>query len=195
VRLLTGDGSLWVLINDEHAAHFAIMLQEAGLCRRSWIKWYETFGVNCRRKFNRTSRHLFHCTRHPRRFIFHAEAVNRPSARLAVYRDKRANPAGKNWDDVWGIDPPIPRLTGTCAERIQGFPTQLPLALLRPVVGCASDPDDLILDPFAGSCTTGVAAIEAGRRFIGIEREARFVELAGDRLLRAAGKACEVLPA
>lgn len=47
-RLLTDDGSLWVMINDEYADHFGLLLRETGLIRRSWIKWYETFGVNCR---------------------------------------------------------------------------------------------------------------------------------------------------
>ncbi len=78
----------------------------------------------------------------------------------------------------------IPRLCGTHKERIPSFPTQLPLALLRPVIGCASNPGDVVIDPFCGSATTGVAATELGRSFIGIEKEARFVELARQRLTR-----------
>lgn len=181
---LTPDGSLWVLINDEWADHFGIMLREAGLHRRNWIKWYETFGVNHAGRFNRTSRHLFYCVKDPRqgRFVFNPDAVNRPSARQAKYNDSRADPDGKVWDDVWGIDPPIPRLVGNSAERIPDFPTQLPLALLLPIVGCASEPGDLILDPFAGSGTAGAAALKLGRRFVGIEKSARFAELAGMRL-------------
>ena len=179
---LTPDGSLWVLINHENAAHVYLALEEAGLHWRDTITWYETFGVNCTRKFNRTSRPLFHFARHPRRFVFHAGAVRRSSDRLAIYNDKRANPAGKTWDDVWEI----PRLAGTHKERLAGFPTQLPLALLRPVIGCASDSGDLVLDPFAGSGTAGVAALETGRRFLGIEKEARFAERAATRLRQVA---------
>jgi DNA modification methylase/ParB-like chromosome segregation protein Spo0J len=178
-RALTDDGSLWVLINDEYAAEFAMIFKGAGFTIRNWIKWYETFGVNCSDKFNRTSRHLFYCVKDPRRFVFNREAVNRPSDRQAKYADSRADPGGKILDDVWTD---IPRLAGTAAERLPDFPTQLPLALLRRVVRCASDPGDLVIDPFNGSGTTGVAAVESGRKYVGIEREARFVELATQRL-------------
>jgi DNA modification methylase len=54
--------------------------------------------------------------------------------------------------------------------------------LLRRVVGCASNPGDLVLDPFCGSATTGVACLELGRRFVGIEKSERFAELARLRL-------------
>lgn len=179
---LADDGSLWVMINDEYADHFGILLREQGLHRRSWIKWYETFGVNCSKNFNRTSRHIFYCVRDPKRFVFHTEAVNRPSDRQAKYGDKRANPDGKIWDDVWGVNPPIPRVVGTANERLPDFPTQLPLALLRAVVGCASDPGDLVVDPFNGSGTTGAACIELGRKYIGIDSSEKFIEAAEIRL-------------
>jgi ParB-like chromosome segregation protein Spo0J len=179
---LAPDGSLWVLINDAHAAHFHRSLRLCGLTVRAWLKWYESFGINCSSNFNRCSRHLFYCVKDPKRCVFHREAVTRPSDRQEKYGDPRADPGGKVWDDVWGVNPPIPRLTGTCAERLPDFPTQLPLALLRPVVGCASDPGDLVLDPFSGSGTTGAAAIGLGRRFLGIEKSARFAELSIMRL-------------
>jgi site-specific DNA-methyltransferase (adenine-specific) len=181
-RLLTPDGSCWVLINDESAARFQVMLEEVGLSLRQWLIWYESFGVNNANGFNRTHRHLFWTVKDPRKFVFNSEAVNRPSDRQAKYDDRRADPAGKTWDSVWGINPPVPRLTGTCAERVPEFPTQLPLALLRPIVGCASDAGDLVLDPFSGSGTTGVACRELGRRYIGIERSARYADLSRQRL-------------
>ena len=165
IRVLTDDGSLWVMISDEYADHFGILLREAGLHRRSWIKWYETFGVNCTNNFNRCSRHIFYCVKNPRRFVFNAEAVSRPSDRQSKYADSRANPHGKLWDNVWCI----PRLVENSQERLPDFPTQLPLALVRPIVLCASNPGDLVIDPFCGSGTTGVASIDVNRKFLGIE--------------------------
>jgi DNA modification methylase len=190
-RLLTPDGSMWVLINWEWADHFGLMLREAGLHRRRWIVWYETFGVNCSNNFNRTSRPLFHMVKDPRpgRCVFHKGAVNRPSDRQAKYNDPRADPDGKIWDDVWGINPRIPRLVGNAKERIKGFPTQLPKKLLRPIIGCATDPGDLVVDPFSGSATTAYVATELGRRCIGIEESSRFARLSRLRLARGVQKA------
>lgn len=175
---LTKDGSFWLMIGDEYADHFGLLLRQAGLHRRAWIKWYETFGVNNPNNFNRCSRHIFYCVKDAKRFVFNTDAVNRLSDRAAKYNDKRADPGGKIWDDVWTI----PRLVGNAKERIPDFPTQLPLELVNAIVGCASDPGDTVLDPFTGSATTGVAAITQGRRFIGIEQSKKFHHLAEMRL-------------
>jgi len=178
VRVLTDDGSLWVMIGDEYADHFGIILRRIGVHRRSWIKWYETFGVNCSNNFNRCSRHIFYCVKDPKRFVFNADPVTRPSDRQTKYNDKRAASGGKIWDNVWEI----PRLTGTCTERLPDFPTQLPLRLVEAIVGCASDPGDTVLDPFCGSGTTGIASLKQGRFFEGIELNERYWEMAYDRI-------------
>jgi site-specific DNA-methyltransferase (adenine-specific) len=68
--------------------------------------------------------------------------------------------------------------------HLTGKPTQLMRELVRPVV-----PGGLILDPFMGSGTTGVAAIQSGRRFLGIEREAAYVAIARERLEKIGGTA------
>jgi site-specific DNA-methyltransferase (adenine-specific) len=185
-RSLAEDGSFWVLIGDEYADHFGLLLKEAGLHRRQWLIWYEAFGVNCQRGFNRCSRHLFWMVKDPARFVFHDSAVLRPSDRQTKYADGRAQPGGKLWDSVWGINPPIPRLVENSRERLPGFPTQLPLALLTAVVGCASDPGDLVLDPFSGSGTTGAAALTLGRRYLGLERNRAYAEQSRLRLQAAA---------
>jgi len=185
VDVLTDDGSLWVMICDEYAAEFAIRLKDLGLTIRNWIKWYETFGVNCSRKFNRCSRHIFYCVKDAKRFVFNSEAeeVRRSSDRQTKYNDKRAYPGGKLWDDVWMI----PRLVGTAEERIPDFPTQIPLEITRAIVGCASNPGDLVVDPFSGSASTGVTAIELGRLYLGIELRPKFCELSRLRLQAASG--------
>jgi DNA modification methylase len=175
---LTDDGSLWVMIGDEYAAEYCTELKATGFAVRSWIKWYETFGVNCSNKFNRTSRHIFYAVKDSSSFVFNPEPVTRPSDRQTKYGDSRAAAGGKIWDDVWQI----PRLTGTCAERIPDFPTQLPLALVQPIVLCASMPGDLVVDPFNGSGTTGVAAIRNGRKYVGIEKSEKFADMATMRL-------------
>jgi site-specific DNA-methyltransferase (adenine-specific) len=175
---LTDDGSLWVMIGDEYAADYHATLKFHGLTIRSWIKWYETFGVNCSNTFNRTSRHIFYAVKDPNSFLFDPDPVTRPSDRQTKYGDSRAASGGKLWDDVWQI----PRLTGTCAERIPDFPTQLPLALVEPIVLCASMPGDLVVDPFNGSGTTGVASIRNARKYVGIEKSEVFADIATERL-------------
>jgi DNA modification methylase len=175
---LTDDGSLWVMIGDEYAADYHATLKFHGLVIRSWIKWYETFGVNCSNTFNRTSRHIFYAVKDPKAFVFDPAPVTRPSARQTKYGDSRAAAGGKLWDDVWQI----PRLTGTCKERIPDFPTQLPLALVEPIVLCASMPGDLVVDPFNGSGTTGVASVRNGRKYVGIEKSEAFADISEIRI-------------
>jgi site-specific DNA-methyltransferase (adenine-specific) len=68
--------------------------------------------------------------------------------------------------------------------HLTGKPTALMRELVRPVV-----PGGIVLDPFAGSGSTGVAAILSGRRFLGIEREAEYVRIAAERLERASREA------
>jgi site-specific DNA-methyltransferase (adenine-specific) len=187
-RTLSADGSMWVLISEDYVDHFGVLLRQAGLHRRRLITWYETFGVYCPTNFGRCCRFLFYCVKDPRRFVFHPEAVRCQSDRQTKYNDKRADPDGKVMDNVWKI----PRVAGTHPERIEGFPTQLPLELLRRVVSCATDPGDLVVDPFSGSAPAGVVCLETGRRFVGIERQEKFVRLSRERLARQTVAECGV---
>lgn len=66
-----------------------------------------------------------------------------------------------------------------------GHQTQKPLALMERLVRLFSDKGDLVLDPFAGSGTTGVAAVPLGRRFVGWEMNAEYASIARRRLTAA----------
>lgn len=79
---------------------------------------------------------------------------------------------GKQMRSVWAIGTPKPD------EKIFGkHPTQKPMALLERVVLAASNKGDVILDPFTGSSTTGLAGVKHGRKFIGVDLEKEYLEL------------------
>jgi DNA modification methylase len=63
-----------------------------------------------------------------------------------------------------------------------GHPTVKPIALMAWLVRLVTPPNGLVLDPFAGSGTTGIAAMLEGRRFVGIEREPAYIDIACARL-------------
>jgi site-specific DNA-methyltransferase (adenine-specific) len=64
-------------------------------------------------------------------------------------------------------------------------PTQKPLPLMQEIVTLFSQPDDLVCDPFMGSGTTGVACVKTGRKFIGIEIEPKYFDIACKRIEQA----------
>jgi site-specific DNA-methyltransferase (adenine-specific) len=79
--------------------------------------------------------------------------------------------------DVWEI----PYLNPKAKERV-GYPTQKPLLLLERIIELASNPGDMVLDPFCGSGTTLVAAASLDRNYVGIDTSEKAIELAQTRL-------------
>src|SRR5438874_10210201 len=194
-RVLKPDGSLYVAIGDEYAAEVKVALDRLGLTLRNWIVWHYTFGVNCSKKFNRSHAHIFYYVVDPKRFTFNADAVRVPSARQTTYADRRANPSGKLPDDTWVLRPQedpsqlrpdadtwyVPRVCGTFRERT-GHPCQMPEAVLERIIRVASNPGDVVLDPFAGSGTTLAAAKKLGRKFVGFELSEQYADGVRKRL-------------
>ena len=84
---------------------------------------------------------------------------------------------GAQMSSVWRI-PSVPR-----REKLYGYhPTQKPLRLVRRAIVASSREGDLVFDPFCGSGSSGVAAKELGRFFVGAEKEGEYAELAGRRI-------------
>jgi len=83
---------------------------------------------------------------------------------------------GKQMTDVWRL-PAIARWEKTCGKH----PTQKPLSLLTRIILASTEPGAWVLDPFAGSSTTGIAASLAGRRYLGIETESGFLDMSRRR--------------
>lgn len=78
----------------------------------------------------------------------------------------------KQMKDVWTTSLTKP------SEKKQGkHPTQKPLEILNRIILASTKENDLILDPFCGSSTTGIAAIKLNRRYIGIDNEKEYLDL------------------
>jgi site-specific DNA-methyltransferase (adenine-specific) len=95
--------------------------------------------------------------------------------------------SGKQMRSVWHIPETEDIWTvGTPKKDEKTFgkhPTQKPLELLKRIVLASTNKGNIILDPFAGSSTTGIAAILNGRKFVGIDTTKDFLELSKKRLL------------
>ena len=79
---------------------------------------------------------------------------------------------GKQMRSVWAINTP-----SKCEKTFGKHPTQKPLALLERIILASTKPGDLVLDPFAGSSTTGLATTLHGRKFIGIDNQKKYLDL------------------
>ncbi|MDB5339431.1 MAG: methylase domain protein [Planctomycetaceae bacterium] len=195
-RALKPDGTFWLAIGDEYAAELKVMSRKIGFTCRSWVIWYYTFGVNCKKKFSRSHAHLFHFVKDPQNFTFNDEAIRVPSARQLVYNDKRANSKGRLPDDTWILRPQdlpagfqptddtwyFPRVAGTFKERAGFHGCQMPEQLLGRIIRSCSNEGELVLDPFSGSATTLVVAKKLGREFLGFDLSEEYVERGRSRL-------------
>ena len=84
----------------------------------------------------------------------------------------------KQMRSVWSVNTPKP-----WEKKFGKHPTQKPLDLLDRIVRASTQKGDIVLDPFTGSSTTGLAAKQNGRKFIGIDMEKEYLDLSKQRYL------------
>jgi DNA modification methylase len=125
------------------------------------------------------------------RFLVWAKAAPAPpppgsgwpsGAELCLY----AYRPGRTWNHDGSNPPPNSVFTHDSFRHGQPgkveHPTQKPIGVLSPIIIASTKPGDVILDPFCGSGSIGVAALRHGRRYVGIERDPIFAALARDRI-------------
>ena len=166
-KALKPDGTIWVS-GTAHVIHsVGFALQQLGfkiLNDVTWVKRNPPPNLSCR-YFTHASETL----------IWAAKSAK--SRHVFNYADMKKDNGGKQMKSVWDILPPA------AAEKKFGrHPTQKPLELLRRVIRASSKPGDAVLDPFMGSGTTGLAALELGRRFTGVELDKKYFALAKKRM-------------
>jgi site-specific DNA-methyltransferase (adenine-specific) len=103
------------------------------------------------------------------------------------YEAMKTENGGKQMKNVWRFSTPATE------EKQHGkHPTQKPTALIARCLRATTDPGDVVLDPFTGSGSTGVATLKLGRHFVGCEQDKAYARLAATRLTDAAGGDVEI---
>ena len=180
-RALKRSGTLWVSGTQHVIFSIGYAMQEQGYHLLNTVTWFKPNASP-----NLACRFFTHSTE---LILWASPSKSRPLAHRFNYKVMKERNGGKQMRDlwqipeeggdqvVWSVPTPGPR------EKVHGrHPTQKPLALLERLLAASSAPGDLVLDPFSGSATTGVAALGAGCRFLGIERDPAYVDLAARRL-------------
>jgi modification methylase len=172
-RLMKPHATLWVIGSYHNIFRVGTLIQDLGFWILNDIVWRKSNPMpNFRgRRFTNAHETLIWAARDAgkRDYTFNYEALKAGNEDIQMRSD-------------WFI----PLCTGD--ERLKGrdgkklHPTQKPEALLARVLLAASRPDDMVLDPFCGTGTTGAVAHRLRRRFIGIERQADYAAAAEDRI-------------
>ncbi|MBI5069020.1 MAG: site-specific DNA-methyltransferase [Deltaproteobacteria bacterium] len=186
-RVLKPSGSIWVSGTQHVIFSVGYAMQELGFHLLNTVTWYKPNAAP-----NLACRMFTHSTE---LLLWASPVKSRPLAHRFNYREMKAQNGGKQMRDLWEIaerpEPGGQQVVWTLPtpgprEKEHGrHPTQKPLGLLSRVLAASAAPGDLVLDPFAGSSTTGVAALAAGCRYLGIERDPEYLRL-GARRLRSA---------
>ena len=117
------------------------------------------------------------CFTHSTETILWAKKNDKKAKHYFNYQLMKELNNGKQMKDVW---------TGTLTPKIEKMegkhPTQKPLYLLEKIILASTPEKAVILDPFCGSSTTGVAARNLGRKYIGIDSDSEYIELSIRRL-------------
>jgi site-specific DNA-methyltransferase (adenine-specific) len=183
-RVLAPTGSLYLHL-DPREVHYARVLADAIFGRECFLNeviWAYDYGARTKRRWPAKHDNILVYVKDPNRYWFDAEAVERiPYMAPGLVGPEKAA-RGKLPTDTWWqtIVPP------GGAERT-GYPTQKPVAVLRRIVAASCPPGGLVADFFAGSGTTGAAALELGRRFLLVDSNPEAVAVMTGRLGGAAG--------
>ncbi len=187
-RLLKPSGSIWVSGTQHVIFSVGFAMQQLGYKLLNTVTWYKPNASP-----NLACRYFTHSTE---LLIWASPGSKGKLQHRFNYQDMKAANGGKQMRDVWALPRPGEEelndagegalWTMTSAkpgEKAHGrHPTQKPLALLERIVDACTEDDAVVLDPFCGSGTTGVAAVGKGRRFVGLDLDTEYLSLTQKRL-------------
>ncbi len=162
-RILAPHGSLYFHV-DYREVHYCKVLLDCIFGRQCFLNeiiWAYDYGGRPKDRWPAKHDNILLYVKSPGQHVFNADAIERIPymAPGLVGAEKAAR--GKLPTDVWWHT-----IVPTNSAEKTGYPTQKPLGILRRIIQASSRPGAVVLDFFAGSGTTGMAALELGRRFI-----------------------------
>ncbi|MDL2262861.1 site-specific DNA-methyltransferase, partial [Bacteroidales bacterium OttesenSCG-928-I21] len=163
---LTENGTIWISGTFHNIFSVAQMLTELDFKILNCVTWAKTNPPP-----NLSCKYFTHSTE----FILWARKNKKVSHYYNYELMKQIN-GGTQMKDVWHL-PAIAPWEKSCGKH----PTQKPLALLTRIILASTQKNAWILDPFTGSSTTGISANLTGRRFLGIDKEDKFLQISKNR--------------
>jgi site-specific DNA-methyltransferase (adenine-specific) len=178
-RVLAEDGSLFLHV-DQRESHYCKVLLDQIFGRDSFMNeiiWSYDYGGRSKRKWPAKHDTIFWYTSDPNNYTYNVEAIDRIPYMAPSLVGKEKAARGKIPTDVWWQT-----IVPTNGKERTGYPTQKPLAILERIVKVHSNPGELVVDFFAGSGTTGVAAAKNNRKFALVDANPEAVQIAAKRL-------------
>ncbi len=170
-RILKDNGTMWVSGTYHNIYLCGYVLQEYGFHIINDITWFKpnaspNLGCRC---FTASHESLIWVKKSKKaKHTFNYQAMKEGN-----FDGDFIKKPGKQMRSVWSIPSPPP------SEKVQGrHPTQKPLSLLRRIIASSTEEGNIIFDPFNGSGTTGIAALQVGgREYIGCDKDRSFLDL------------------
>lgn len=169
-RILKPNGTLWVsgTYHSIYQCGYALQLNKYHILNDiSWFKPNAAPNLSCR-FFTASHESLIWARKEKSgKHIFNYEKI-----KAGNWKEDALKKPGLQMRSVWSINTP------KATEKTFGkHPTQKPFDLMRRVIIASTNKGDLVLDPFTGSSTTGLAAVYYGRKFYGIDIEKKYLDL------------------
>ncbi len=186
-RILKPEGAFYSFQDWRVVSEYVILLKQIFPYFQNWITWERIKGRSSAINWKSTKEELLYFSK-VKKPIFYEQKKIRPV--IAPYKDAEGKPKGWIVDEegnrvrwtgvgnVWHYTPPV---FSSKVEKPQ-HPTQKPVMMLERIIQAHTTEGDTVLDCFAGSGSTGVAAKNLNRNFILIEKEQKYIDLCKNRL-------------
>jgi site-specific DNA-methyltransferase (adenine-specific) len=177
--VLNQTGTLYLHL-DYREAHYAKVLLDALFgpeCFLNEIIWAYDYGGKSKSRWPSKHDTILVYVKDPANYYFDSEAVDREPYMAPGLVTPEKVERGKLPTDVWWHT-----IVSPTGKEKTGYPTQKPVGILRRIIQASSKPEDVVLDFFAGSGTTGFVAYELARKFILVDQNPESIEVIKSRL-------------
>ena len=177
-RVLAKNGTLYFHI-DYREVHYCKILLDHIFGRENFINeiiWAYDYGGRPKNRWPAKHDNILMYVKDHRDYVFNRDNIDRIPYMAPGLVGKEKAEKGKLPTDTWWHT-----IVSPTGKEKTGYPTQKPLGILERIVQASSNPGDLVLDFFAGSGTTGVAAMKLGRKFLMVDSNPEAIEIMMER--------------
>lgn len=148
------------------------------------IVWNYGAGVAGRLFYSPRNEKFLWYVKNDQEYTFNLDDVRDPNVKYPNQKKNgkiKVNPNGKNPTDVWQF-PKVTSGTNRSSKERTPHPAQFPVAVIERIIKASSNSGEIVLDPFLGSGTTAIVALNNGRKFVGFEINENYCKIAADRV-------------